>query len=485
MTPSVFDPRLEYVTVAKTTLSDIDGENSDLVIGGYPVAELATNATYEESLFLLFNDRLPTADELATFRADLADRRGIHPAVKAVLRRAAAANKPVMDALRMGIATATLETDELEPQAAAKRVVAVFPTIAATYWRYRRGMDPIEPNEALGHAANYLYMLTGDEPPERGVRGLETFLTTLIDHGLNPSTFTARTVMSTESDVVSAATAAIGTFKGPRHGGGIELAFDMLQSVHASEDGGETVIHERLDAGERVKGFGHPVYQGRDPRAAVLSAATDRLVEERGEGAFLESVREFESVAADVLAERAPHRGTEPNVEFYAAPLLYEIGLPRDLFPATFGVSRVGGWTAHCLEQLADNGLVRPTSQYVGSTEKAWLPVENRHVAGDSLVRRPVESTSLEPVSETLAVLSEPTRLELLLLLADRDDPVSYSTLRASSSIEDKGRFNYHLRQLREYFVAKRENGYELADAGRTVVETVLTDEQFLAELPD
>ena len=387
-----------------------------------------------------------------------------------------------MDALRMGIATATLETDELEPQAAAKRLVAVFPTIAATYWRYRRGKDAIEPTETLGHAANYLYMLTGDEPSEPVVRGLETLLTTLVDHGLNPSTFTARTVMSTESDLVSAVTAAIGTFKGPRHGGGLELTFELLEEACETADGGETVVHDRLDAGERVKGFGHPVYQVRDPRAAVLSAAADRLADDADDG-FLERVRAFETTASDVLAERAPHRGTEPNVEFYAAALLYEIGLPTELFTATFGVSRVGGWTAHCLEQLADNALVRPSGRYVGSTEKTWLPVENRHVAGNSLVRRPARSASLEGVSETLAVLSEPTRLELLLVLADRDDPVSYSTFRASSSIEDKGRFNYHLRQLREYFVAKREDGYELTDAGQTVVETVLTEEDLFADL--
>ncbi|QLG49374.1 citrate/2-methylcitrate synthase [Natrinema halophilum] len=484
MPPSVFDPRLQFVTVAETTLSDIDGENGELLIGGYPVEELATRASYEESVFLLLNGRLPTAAELDDFRSGLANRRGICSEVRAVLQRAAADETHAMDALRMGIATATLENAETDPQATAERVVAVFPTVAATYWRYRRGADPVLPNDDLGHAANYLYMLTGEEPAESAVRGLETFLTTLIDHGLNPSTFTARTVMSTESDVVSAATAAVGTFKGSRHGGGLEQVFEMLWEIHETGDG-ERYVREKLAADERVNGFGHPVYQVRDPRAEVLEAAAERFVEESGDDEFLENIRQFETVAGNVLSARAPHRGTEANVEVYAAALLHEIGVPKELFTATFGISRVGGWTAHCLEQLDDNALVRPTGQYVGPTGKDWLPVENRDVAGDSLVRRPVQSATLEPVSETLAILSEPNRLELLLLLSDRNDPVSYSALRASSSIEDKGRFNYHLRQLRDHFVVNRADGYELTDAGLAFVETVLTEEQLLDDLLD
>ncbi|WP_254762284.1 citrate/2-methylcitrate synthase [Natrinema marinum] len=484
MSPSVFDPQLEYVTVAETALSDIDGERGELIVGGYPIDDLATNATYEECVFLLFEGRLPTAAELDAFRSSLASRREIPPEVRALLERAAETGHTAMDAIRMGVAAATLETDGTASRAAAERVVAVVPTIAATYWRYRRGAEPIEPRDDLGHAANYLHMLTGEEPTETEARAIETFLVTLLEHGLNPSTFTARTVMSTDSDVVSAVTAAVGTFKGPRHGGGLELAVEMLREVHDSGNG-KRYVREKLDAGERVRGFGHPVYRGRDPRATVLAAAADRLVEATGDDGFLETVREFETVAGDVLAARAPDRGTEPNVEFYAAALLHELGIPTALFAATFAVSRVGGWAAHCLEQRESDDLVRPTSQYVGATEKAWTPVENRDVAGDSLIRTPVRSTALEPVSDTLAVLSEPDRLELLLLLADRDDPVAYSTLRASSSIEDKGRFNYHLRQLRDYFVAKGEDGYELTDAGRTVVETVLTDERLLDDLSE
>ncbi|PSQ27271.1 citrate synthase/methylcitrate synthase [Halobacteriales archaeon QS_9_68_17] len=377
MSDETFSPGLDGVSVAETRLSDIDGESGDLVVGGFPVEELATNATFEESYFLLLRDRLPTDDELAAFRADLAGRHEIGDEVRAVLRRAAADGKPAMDALRMGAAAATLGTDDGVPEEDARRVVAAFPTIVATYWRYRQGEDPVAPDEDLGHAANYLRMLTGEEPSEAAVRGLETYLNTVIDHGLNASTFTARVVVSTESDVVSATTAAVGALKGPLHGGAPGPVFDMLCEVHESGDS-EGYVRGKLDAGERLMGFGHRVYRVRDPRAGVLSTAAERFYEERGESDFFETVREFEDVAVDALAEHKPERRLETNVEFYTAALLHGVGVPRDLFTATFAVARAGGWTAHCLEQLDDNRLVRPGSRYVGATGRTWTAAENR-----------------------------------------------------------------------------------------------------------
>jgi citrate synthase len=378
---------LEGIAVAETRLSDIDGEAGQLTIGGFPLDELAGNATYEESVFLLWNDRLPTAEELADFRDDLAARRDIGSEVREVLRRAAEEDKPAMDALRMGAAAANLgsrdeggeddEVDDGDPEEDARRVVAAFPTIVATYWRYRQGEKPVAPREDLGHAANYLYMLNGEEPTDAAVRGLETYLNTVVDHGLNASTFTARVVVSTESDVVSAATAAVGTLKGPLHGGAPGPVLDMLTEVHEHGDP-ETYVHETLDAGERLMGFGHRVYRVRDPRAAVLSSAAERFYEASGDTDFFETVTAFEDVAVDVLAEHKPDRRLETNVEFYTAALLHGVGVPRDLFTATFGVSRVGGWTAHCLEQLEDNRLVRPRSRYVGDAERTWTPVEQR-----------------------------------------------------------------------------------------------------------
>jgi len=365
---------LEGIRVAETRLSDIDGEAGVLTIGGYPVAELARNATYEESVFLLFEDRLPTASELEEFRSDLAGRRAVGEEVRAVLKRAAEEEKPAMDALRMGAAAANLGAGEEDPEADARRVVAVFPTIVATYWRYRVGETPVEPREDLRHAANYLYMLTGEVPDEAAVQGLETYLNTVIDHGLNASTFTARTVVSTESDVVSAVTAAVGTLKGPLHGGAPGPVLDMLRAVHQSGDP-EGYVREKLAAGERLMGFGHRVYRVRDPRAAVLEAAASEFY---GDAEFFESITSFEDVAVDLLAEHKPGRELETNVEFYTAALLDGVGVPKELFTACFAVSRVGGWTAHALEQLDDNRLIRPLSAYVGDHDRSWTPVDER-----------------------------------------------------------------------------------------------------------
>ena len=377
MSDSDLNRGLEGVTVAETRLSHIDGEAGELVIGGFPLDELAANATYEESVFLLWNDRLPTENELADFRADLADKRAIGDEVRAVLRRAAEEDKPAMDALRMGAAAANLGSGTEDPEEDARRVVAAFPTIVATYWRYRRDEGPVVPREDLGHAANYLYMLTGETPGDAAVRGLETYLNTVVDHGLNASTFAARVVVSTESDVVSAVTAAVGTLKGPLHGGAPGPVLDMLETIHDSGDP-EGDVRGKLEGGERLMGFGHRVYRVRDPRAAVLSSAAERFYDESGDSDFFDTVTGFESTAVDLLAEHKPDRKLQTNVEFYTAALLHGVGVPRELFTATFGVSRVGGWTAHCLEQLEDNRLIRPRANYVGTTDRTWTPVEER-----------------------------------------------------------------------------------------------------------
>ncbi|MFB6310614.1 MAG: citrate synthase [Salinirussus sp.] len=368
-------PGLEGITVAETRLSRIDGEAGTLTIAGYPVSELAPNANYEETLFLLFEDRLPDADELAAFQSALADRRGVSDEVLAVLERAAADGATGMDALRMGAATASLGIDGGNGASTAKRVVAAFPTIIAAYWRFRQGEEPIEPRSDLGHAANYLYMLTGEEPDDAAVRGLETYLNAVIDHGLNASTFAARVVVSTESDLVSAATAAVGTLKGPLHGGAPGPVLDMLREVHATDDPAGWV-RDRLDAGERLMGFGHRVYRVRDPRAAVLETAAERFYDDTD--AFFASVRHFEDVAVAALAEHSPDRTLETNVEFYTAVLLDGVGIPKALFTPTFAISRVGGWMAHGREQLADNRLVRPRARYIGAEGRTWIPLSER-----------------------------------------------------------------------------------------------------------
>jgi citrate synthase len=377
MSDSELNRGLEGVTVAETRLSHIDGEAGELIIGGFPLAELAANATYEESVYLLLEDQLPTADELDAFRADLADRRALGDEVRAVLRRAAEEDRPAMDALRMGAAAANLGQGDEDPEPDARRVIAVFPTVVATYWRYRQGEEPVAPDPELGHAANYLYMLTGERPDDAAVRGLETYLNTVVDHGLNASTFTARAVVSTESDLVSAAAAAVGSLKGPLHGGAPGPVLEMLREVHEHGDP-EGYVRRTLDAGERLMGFGHRVYRVRDPRAAVLSDAAEQFYEASGDSDFFDTVRDFEDVAVEALTEHRPDRRLETNVEFYTAALLHGVGIPQELFTATFGVSRVGGWMAHCLEQLEENRLVRPRGRYVGDRGRTWTPVDER-----------------------------------------------------------------------------------------------------------
>jgi len=368
---------LEGVTVAETRLSYIDGDEGELVIAGFPIEELATKATFEETLFLLLQDRLPDDDELDRFRTDLAERREIAPEVRELLREAPTEGAPAMDALRMGLAAASLGQETDEPTETAKRVVAVVPTIVATYWRYHQGAQPLEPDPELGHAANYLWLLTGEQPDEAPVRGLETYLNTVVDHGLNASTFTARTVVSTESDLVSAATAAVGALKGPLHGGAPGPALEMLQDVDDGDDP-EVYVRQKLDAGERLMGFGHRVYRVRDPRAAVLSTAAERFYAEGGDEAFFEMATEFETIAKELLAEHKPDRRLDTNVEFYTAVLLHGVGIPRELFTTTFAAARAGGWMAHALEQREDNRLIRPASAYVGARERTWTPVEKR-----------------------------------------------------------------------------------------------------------
>ena len=369
------NPGLDGVIAAETRLSEIDGETGRLTIGGYPVEELAAEASYEETLFLLLHDRLPDRSEVHSFRAELAANRALGEEVQSLLRGAADTDAAPMDALRMGLAAASLDGDDTE--VTATRVVAAIPTIVATYWRFRQGEPAPEPDPELGHAADYLRMLTGERPAEATVRGMETYLNTVVDHGLNASTFTARTVVSTESDLISAATGAVGALKGPLHGGAPGPVLEMLERVHDGTDPAD-YVRDRLDAGERVMGFGHRVYDVRDPRAAVLSDAAEQFYERAGDEAFFETVRAVEQTATDLLAEHRPDHDLATNVEFYTAVLLRGVGVPRELFTPTFAVARAGGWMAHCLEQREQNRLIRPASTYVGEQDREWTPVDRR-----------------------------------------------------------------------------------------------------------
>lgn len=372
MTPEpILRPGLEGVIAAETRLCHIDGQAGLLIIAGYPLEELASHASYEEALHLLWHDRLPDPDELAALQAGLAARRALPPAVMDLLRAAAARNLPIMDVLRIAAGALSLGLESEDPREAAMTAVAAFPTIVAAVARLRAGQEPIPPRADLAHAANYLYMLNGQEPGPGQARALETYLNTVIEHGLNASTFAARVIISTRSDLIAAVVGALGALKGPLHGGAPGPALDMVFEIGRPE-AAEDYLRAKLARGERLMGFGHRVYRVRDPRADALAAAAERFFA-GGQGAELYALaRHVEKVALALLAEHRPGRSLQTNVEFYTALLLHGLGLPVELFSPTFAIGRVGGWTAHCFEQMAADRLIRPLSQYTGPHDRRW-----------------------------------------------------------------------------------------------------------------
>jgi len=369
---------LDGVVAATTRLSSVDGEAGVLLIAGFPVEDLAPLATFEETAYLLWNGALPDAAELAAFSRRLAGRRALPEATLALLRAAAQRRAPMMDALRMAAGTLSLGAQAGDdPQEDAATLVAAFPAIVASYWRLLEGKEPLAPRQDLGHAASFLYLLAGEEPAPARVRGLETYLNTVIDHGFNASTFAARVIVSTHSDLVSAVTGAVGALKGPLHGGAPGPALDMVFEI-GTADRAEAVLREKLARGERLMGFGHRVYRVRDPRADVLAAAAERFYQSGGDVALYQLARSVEATALRLLREHKPDRPLDTNVEFYTALLLHGLGMPTELFTPTFAISRVAGWTAHCLEQLAHGRLIRPQSEYVGERDRRWVPMEAR-----------------------------------------------------------------------------------------------------------
>ena len=335
---------LAGVVAAETRLSMVDGERGELVIAGYGVEEIA-KWPFERTASLLW--------QLAGVRGE-PRAMPLPRQTELLLRNVDAAP---MDALRM--AAGTLTTDD------AAAIAGALPTIVAAHWRLSRGHEPIAPRSDLGFAANYLYMLSGVAAHEELVRGLETYFNTVVDHGLNASTFAARVIASTGSDLVSAVTGAIGALKGPLHGGAPGPALDMVFEIgHASR--AEEVLRRKIKAGERLMGFGHRIYKVRDPRADVLAAAANRMFTRAGDMHLYELARAVEATALRLLDEYKPGRKLQTNVEFYTALLLHGLGLDVPLFTPTFAIARAIGWIAHCFEQRATGRIIRPQSLYVG-----------------------------------------------------------------------------------------------------------------------
>jgi citrate synthase len=372
-----FTPGLEGIVAAETALSHVDGLKGELIIAGFPLARLAANATFEETVFLLWNGRLPNQTELNTLKNELADLRPLPSATLNLLHEAAKVQTTPMNALRMAAATLDLGSSNADPLTTAKTILARIATIVASYHRLRQGQSATVPDPALGHAANFLYMLSGESPSEARVRGLETYLNTVVDHGLNASTFAARVIVATQSDLVSAITGAIGALKGPLHGGAPGPALDTVFEI-GSADRAEAVLQAKLDAGERLMGFGHRVYKVRDPRAEVLGVAAEQMFQADGDMALYELAKAVEETAVRLLASQKPGRNLQTNVEFYTALLLHGLGLDTDIFTPTFAVGRTAGWLAHCFEQMKYGRLIRPQSRYTGEMDRVWVSLETR-----------------------------------------------------------------------------------------------------------
>ncbi|MCC6458488.1 MAG: citrate synthase/methylcitrate synthase [Caldilineaceae bacterium] len=368
---SEFRPGLEGVVAAETKLSHVDGQKGELIIAGYDVEEIAPNATFEEATYLLWHGERATVQQLAAFSKELAGLRALPDATVELLKAVAKEKKPVMDALRIAAGTLDLNVDAADQELVSKSLLARLPTVVAAYWRLRNGESPVAPRADLSHSANYLYMLTGHEADAAAVRGMETYLNTIIDHGLNASTFAARVIIATESDMTSAVVGAIGALKGPLHGGAPGPALEMVFEIGTAE-AAEPYLRAKLERGERLMGFGHRVYKVRDPRAEVLGQAADAMFVEGERRKLYELAKFVEQKALALLKEYKPGRNLQTNVEFYTALLLHGLGLETELFTPTFACGRAAGWIAHCREQLATGRLIRPQSRYVGPHHGRW-----------------------------------------------------------------------------------------------------------------
>jgi citrate synthase len=366
---------LEGVVVARSRLCSIDGHNGILIYSGYDVGDLAEHSSYEEVCFLTLHGRLPLREEMDEFVSDLAAHRELSEETDSVVDMLATHAAP-MEMLRTAVSSDSFDDPDKDSNAAdanirkATRLIAKMPTMVARYHRRRSGLEPIPPDASLSHAANFLHMLNGEPVTESAAKTFDVALILHADHEMNASTFTARVIASTLSDMHSAITGAIGALKGPLHGGANEQVMRLLQSIppDASVD---AEIRARLDRKERIMGFGHRVYKTWDPRAVILKRFSKQLGEEAGDPRWYDMSEQIEHT---VIAEK----GLYPNVDFYSASTYHYLGIDTGLFTPIFAMSRVVGWAAHVIEQHADNRLIRPSSEYVGPSARVYEPIERR-----------------------------------------------------------------------------------------------------------
>lgn len=366
---------LEDIVAAATSISDIDGRQGRLFYVGYDIHDLAGSSTFEETWFLLHNLRLPTEAELEETTERLVGERDLHPFIERLMPTMAENASP-MSMLRTTVSAMSAHDPDgwdASPEAnerKALRLTARLPTVISYYQRLRTGRSLVRPDPKRSHAANFLAMLSGEEPDEEIARIFDLCLILHADHTMNASTFAARVAASTLSDLHSATVAAIATLKGPLHGGANERVMKMLLEISEVEKA-EAHVKDLLARKERIMGFGHRVYKTEDPRATHLRRLSEQAGRRAGDTRWYEMSRRIEEI---VMAEK----GLYPNVDFYAASTYHALGIPVDLFTPLFAASRVAGWTAHIREQYADNRLIRPESDYIGPQNQQWVPLDQR-----------------------------------------------------------------------------------------------------------
>ena len=371
---------LEGVVLGDSTISNVEGAIGRLSYRGYLIQDLAAHSSYEEVLYLILNGELPNKTQLDTITNTLKSRRELPDRAMEVLRVLPTTGEPI-DVLRTIVSTLALMDTDLDNTShdavieKALTLAARMPTITAAYDRLRNGKEPVAPNKNLGHAANLLYMLKGEEPSMEYANALNTYFMLAAEHSFNASTFTAKVVISTLSDYMSAITAALCALKGASHGGANQKAMEMMMEIGSVENV-EPFIDHALATKHKLMGMGHRIYKTYDPRAAQLNEQARIVAERSGNMRWYEIAKKIDEVSR--THEYFASRKIYPNVEFYSAPLLHTLGFEPDMMPALFGCSRIAGWTAHVLEQLSDNRIIRPSVEYTGPAIRDYVAIKDR-----------------------------------------------------------------------------------------------------------
>jgi len=372
---------LEGIVIADTKLSRVQGDIGRLIYCGYDIKDLAEHASFEEVVYLLWHTRLPNAAELETFRKTITGEMAVPDSLIETMKTFPASAHP-MGVLRTAVSMLGLYDPEAEngsPEANLRKAIkltAKIPTIIAAWARIRAGKEPVAPRDDLGLAANFLYMLNAAEPNQTEVQAINVYLVLLADHGTNASTFTSRVVTSTDGDMYSAVTAAIGSLKGPKHGGANEAAMRMFVEVSQAESVEQWFRDEVKRKGRRIMGIGHRVYKAPDPRAIILEKHAAALCELNDRCELFHIAQKLAELAAQ--DEYFIERKLFPNVDYYSAIVLDAVGIATDMMTPLFAMSRIAGWSAHIIEQWADNRLIRPRANYVGPENLPWVPLAQR-----------------------------------------------------------------------------------------------------------